>query len=174
MDVVRGGLGCSRSVFVVGCGLLSGVVVLLLSRERIRPIERNPVSRLLRWIYGGRLRFALRYKLLVLSIPGLVIVLGAGAWFGLARVLSPVEQLAGMLGADLRSLPGYQRACEVLPGLESDDWIALDVPGGQFQSGDGGFADSGFADSGDSGGGECAGEDWSSAVCTGSGSGIDD
>jgi len=126
LEELRAGVGCSRGVFAVGCGLLAGVVVLLLSRERIRPIERNPVSRLLRWVYGGRLRFALRYKLLVLSIPGLVVLLGAGAWFGLARVLKPVEQVAAMLGADLRSLPGYQRACEVLPGLESDDWIALD------------------------------------------------
>ncbi|MFM8724432.1 MAG: AcrB/AcrD/AcrF family protein, partial [Planctomycetaceae bacterium] len=98
----------------------------LLSRERIRPIEENPVSRLLRWVYGGRLRFALRYKLLMLSVPAVVLVLGAGAWFGLGRVLRPVEHLAALVGADLRSLPGYQRACEVLPGLESDNWIALD------------------------------------------------
>jgi len=126
LEVCRSSLGCSRPAFALGSGLLSAVLMFLVSRERIRPIEQNPVSRLLRWLYGGRLRFALRYKLLVLSVPAVVLVLGAGAWFGLGRVLRPVEQIAALLGADLRSLPGYQRACEVLPGLESDDWIALD------------------------------------------------
>lgn len=126
LEVCRSSLGCSHPAFAVGSGLLSAVLMFLVSRERIRPIEQNPVSRLLRWLYGGRLRFALRYKLLVLSVPAVVLVLGAGAWFGLGRVLRPVEQIAALVGADLRSLPGYQRACEVLPGLESDDWIALD------------------------------------------------
>lgn len=126
LEVCRSSLGCSRPAFALVSGLLSAVLMFLVSRERIRPIEQNPVSRLLRWLYGGRLRFALRYKLLVLSVPAVVLVLGAGAWFGLGRVLRPVEQIAALLGADLRSLPGYQRACEVLPGLESDDWIALD------------------------------------------------
>jgi len=126
LEEVRLGLGCGGLVFATGSGVVSAVLMFLLSRERIRPIEENPVSRLLRWVYGGRLRFALRYKLLVLSVPAVVLVLGAGAWFGLGRVLRPVEHLAALVGADLRSLPGYQRACEVLPGLESDDWIALD------------------------------------------------
>ncbi|MFM7835804.1 MAG: efflux RND transporter permease subunit, partial [Planctomycetaceae bacterium] len=126
LEEVRLGLGCGGLVFATGSGVVSAVLMFLLSRERIRPIEENPVSRLLRWVYGGRLRFALRYKLLVLSVPAVVLVLGAGAWFGLGRVLRPVEHLAALVGADLRSLPGYQRACEVLPGLESDNWIALD------------------------------------------------
>lgn len=125
-ESLRGGTGLSRPLFVGCSGVISAVLVLLLCRERIRPIEQNPVSWLLRWIYGGRLRLALRHKLLVLTLPTLVIFFGAGSYYGLSRVLRPLEQATSLLGADLRGLPGYQRACELLPGLESDDWIALD------------------------------------------------
>ncbi len=103
--------------FVAGWGMC---------RERIRPIEENPVSRFLRWIYGGRLRFALEHKAIMLSFPALVLLLGFGAWFGLPAVLRPVERLARTLGADLNNLPGYVRAKHVFTGLKSDDWIALD------------------------------------------------
>ncbi len=97
-----------------------------MTQEQIRPIDANPVSRALRWLYGGRLRFALRHKVLMLSFPSAVFVLGMGAWFGLPTVLRPVEQVAGFLGADLNEVPGYVDAKHLFTGLKSDDWIALD------------------------------------------------
>ncbi len=97
-----------------------------MSREKIRPIDENPVSRLVRWVYGARLRFALDNKLLMLSVPLMIIVLGLGAWFGLPTVLRPVEKLVATLGADLNEVPGYVQAKHLFTGLKSDDWIALD------------------------------------------------
>ncbi len=97
-----------------------------MTRERIRPIEENPVSRVLRWLYGGRLRFALNHKVLMLSLPTMIFVLGIGAWFGLPTMLRPVEKLANVFGADLNEVPGYVKVKHVFTGLKSDDWIALD------------------------------------------------
>jgi Cu(I)/Ag(I) efflux system membrane protein CusA/SilA len=97
-----------------------------MTRERIRPIEENPISRALRWLYGGRLRFALNHKVFMLSLPTMIFILGMGAWFGLPTVLRPVEKLANVFGADLNSVPGYVDAKHVFTGLKSDDWIALD------------------------------------------------
>jgi Cu(I)/Ag(I) efflux system membrane protein CusA/SilA len=97
-----------------------------LTRERILPVEENLASRFVRWIYGARLRFALHHKALCLSFPAFLIVLGAGAWFGLPTVLRPVEKACAMLGADLNEVPGYVDAKHVFTGLKSDDWIALD------------------------------------------------
>ncbi|NQU24466.1 MAG: efflux RND transporter permease subunit, partial [Candidatus Nealsonbacteria bacterium] len=97
-----------------------------MTRERIRPIDENPVSRFVRWIYAGRLRMALKHKLAMLSIPAVIVVLGVGAWTGLPTVLRPVEAVFGSLGADLNELPGYVRAKHLFTGLENDDWIALD------------------------------------------------
>ena len=104
-------------------GLFAG---LWMTRERIRPIEENPASRFVRWLYGGRLRFALNHKALMLSFPTIIFVLGLGAWFGLPAVLRPLERIASSFGADLNEVPGYVRAKHLFTGLKSDDWIALD------------------------------------------------
>ena len=94
--------------------------------ERIQPIESNPVSRLVRWVYGGRLRFALRHKLAALSLPMIIFVVGLGAWIGLPTVLRPLEHVARWVGADLDEFPGYLAAKHAFKGLKTDDWIALD------------------------------------------------
>jgi len=97
-----------------------------MSREKIRPIEGNPVSRFVLWLYAGRLRLALRRKALMLSLPALIFVLGLGAWIGLPTVLRPVEHVASFFGADLNEVPGYFDAKQTFTGLKTDDWIALD------------------------------------------------
>jgi copper/silver efflux system protein len=97
-----------------------------MTNEKIRPIDENPVSRFVRWLYAGRLRFALRRKALMLSFPLVIFVLGLGAWIGLPTVLRPVENVFTKLGADLNDVPGYVQAKHIFTGLQSDDWIALD------------------------------------------------
>ncbi len=97
-----------------------------MTREKIRSMEENPVSRFVLWVYAGRLRLALRRKALMLSLPAMIFVLGLGAWIGLPTVLRPVEKVASLLGADLNNVPGYVDAKHIFTGLKSDDWIALD------------------------------------------------
>ncbi|MEK6235564.1 MAG: efflux RND transporter permease subunit, partial [Planctomycetales bacterium] len=96
------------------------------SREKIQPMDHNPVSRFVVWLYAGRLHLALRRKVLMLSMPAMLLVLGLGAWIGLPTVLRPVEHVASLLGADLNETPGYVQAKHLFTGLKSDDWIALD------------------------------------------------
>ncbi len=97
-----------------------------MSRESIRPMDQNPVSRLVRWLYAARLRMALDHKVLFMTPALLIVVLGLGAWFGLPTVLQPFEKVCRTLGAELNDLPGYVDAKHTLLGLKSDDWIALD------------------------------------------------
>ena len=94
--------------------------------ERILPLERNPVSRLVHWLYGGRLSFALRHKALSLSLPFLMVFVGLGAWIGMPTMLRPVENFAKSLGADLNGVPGYVDAKHYFLGLKTNDWIPLD------------------------------------------------
>ncbi|WDQ18084.1 efflux RND transporter permease subunit [Rhodopirellula sp. P2] len=114
--------------WIVTC--VAGVSGLILgwqwTRERIRPLEAIPTSRFIHWVYAARLRQALQHKVIALSFPLMLLVLGIGAYVGLPTVLKPVERAASLVGTDLNSLPGYVDAKHVFTGLQSDDWIALD------------------------------------------------
>ena len=113
----------SATVAAAAIGFLAGW---WLTREKIRSMEENPTSRFVRFLYAGRLKLALRHKLLMLSFPAIIVVLGLGAWIGLPTVLRPVEKVVAMLGADLNEVPGYVDAKHTFTGLKTDDWIALD------------------------------------------------
>ncbi|MCB9941074.1 MAG: efflux RND transporter permease subunit [Planctomycetaceae bacterium] len=109
--------------------LVAGVVglgVWLLSRERLRPIEENPTSRLILYFYTPTLRFFLSHRLTFMAAPAVIIVLGLGAWIGLPAVLRPFEAVCRTLGAEPHEVPGYVALKHTFPGLRTDDWIALD------------------------------------------------
>ncbi len=107
-------------------GLLVGLLAFFMTRERLRPIEENPTSRLILWVYEPTLRFLLAHKFIFMAVPLLIILLGAGAWLGLPTLLYPGEQFARGLGAEPNALPGYVDLKHRFPGLRTDDWIALD------------------------------------------------
>ncbi|MEC8556291.1 MAG: efflux RND transporter permease subunit [Planctomycetota bacterium] len=107
-------------------GAAAALVLWQFQRERVRSLEEIPTSRLVHWIYAARLRYALGHKKIALSLPSLLVLLGFGAWIGLPKLLRPVEIAAEQLGADFNELPGYVDGKHLLPGLSTDDWIALD------------------------------------------------
>ena len=126
-------------------GLLIGVLAFTMSRERLRPIEENPTSRLILALYEPTLRFLLAHKFSFIAVPILICILGAGAWLGLPTILYPAEQFARGLGAEPNDLVGYVHMKHRFPGLRTDDWIALDegtwfymptlYPAGSFSQG---------------------------------------
>lgn len=102
------------------------VAAYCVTRENVKPVEQNPLSRLIVGGYEPLLRFLLAHKRGFMTCYALLVLLGLGAWFGLPTVLQPIERAAAALGADLNAVPGYVRAKHVFTGLRSDDWIALD------------------------------------------------
>jgi Cu(I)/Ag(I) efflux system membrane protein CusA/SilA len=125
-DAIHAWLPLGRAVVVIIAALFGFISGYGMARERLRPIEENPISRLIHGLYEPTLRFFLEHKLTFMLLPTIVILLGLGAWFGLPSILRPLERAVGYLGADLNSVPGYVEAKHVFPGLETDDWIALD------------------------------------------------
>lgn len=118
--------GVDHGIVLVAVGSLSALAGYWVLSERIRPIDQNPLSRMILWMYQPILRFFLARKGLFLCLPALVVLLGLGAWFGLGTILEPAETGARSLGAELDEVPGYRDLKQTFPGLESDDWIALD------------------------------------------------
>ncbi len=111
------------TALAAGAGFFTGW---WMTRERILPMEQNPVSRFVRWVYGARLRYALKHKVLCLSFPFVIFFIGVGAWVGFPTLLKPVEKAFSYLGADLNEVPYYVDLKHTFTGLKSDDWIALD------------------------------------------------
>ena len=118
--------GLSQTLIVIALLALGSVIGWWFSREQLSPMESNPASRFVRWIYAGRLRIALHHKGVMLAFPLLLFFLGLSAWIGMPTLLKPVERLARFCGAELNEVPGYVSAKHVFTGLPSDDWIALD------------------------------------------------
>jgi Cu(I)/Ag(I) efflux system membrane protein CusA/SilA len=118
--------GTEPWIVTLAAGLLAFLFGWQLFRERIRPIEEIPTSRLIHWIYAARLKHALQHKAFALSFPLILLFVGVGAFFGMPVILQPVEKVARVLGAELNDFPGYIDAKHIFTGLQSDDWIALD------------------------------------------------
>ncbi|MDB4631818.1 efflux RND transporter permease subunit [bacterium] len=112
---------------IVTVSLLGGGLVYVMLREKMRPVEKNLVARLVNRIYEPTLRLFLRFKRTFLVIPLLIVFFGVGAWIGLPKILSPIDQIAKKyLGADFNGSQGYVDFKHTFVGLSSDDWIALD------------------------------------------------
>ena len=97
------------------------------ARERLRPVEENFVARMVNFLYEPTLRLFLQFKRTFLIVPCLIFFFGLGAWIGLPKILSPIDQLArDYLGADFNGSQEYVDFKHTFTGLSTDDWIALD------------------------------------------------
>ena len=111
----------------IAVSLLAATAVYCILREKLRPVEKNFVARIVNFFYEPTLRLFLRFKRTFLIVPVLILFFGMGAWIGLPKILSPIDQLASKyLGADFNGSQEYVDFKHTFTGLASDDWIALD------------------------------------------------
>ena len=125
-DAIFAWLRLDRPAVIVIAALVGLATGYLTGRERLRPIEENPTSRLIHWFYEPTLRLFLRHKLSFMLMPAAMVIVGLGAWIGLPTVMTPLERAVSYLGVDLNEVPGYVDAKHSFTGLVTDDWIALD------------------------------------------------
>lgn len=116
-----------RQHVAIAVSIAATLGVYWLLRERVRPVEENLVARFVNFLYEPTLRLLLRFKRSFLIVPFLIFFFGMGAWIGLPKLLSPVDQFArNHLGADFNGSQAYVDFKHTFTGLPSDDWIALD------------------------------------------------
>ncbi len=90
-------VGWSSFPTAVAVGIAVGLVVIVTLRERIKPIEQNPVSRLIHRLYEPTLRWILHHKASFLAIPVAFVIWGLAIWLGPGTLLGvlfwPLEEV---------------------------------------------------------------------------------
>ncbi|UCE60228.1 MAG: efflux RND transporter permease subunit [Phycisphaerales bacterium] len=76
-------------------GAIAFVLTWVVTRERIRVIDDNPIGRLIHRGYEPALRWILGHKVLFMCLPTLIVLWGISIWLGSSRIL-------GVLVAPLR------------------------------------------------------------------------
>ncbi len=80
--------------FVVGS--LVGIAVARMGRERFRPLEENPVSRLVTRVYKPMLGWVLDHKKIFLVLPSAILLAGMTVWLGVGTTLAPLGWLVNL------------------------------------------------------------------------------
>lgn len=81
------------------------------------------------WLYEPLLRWALRHKLLFLTVPTLITLAGACVWLGAERVFAAIPAAIRLVGGDpafVTSSRPWTWLAEVFPGLGREFMPALD------------------------------------------------
>ncbi len=98
--VVRFATGGAGGVLApVLVGVLVGMAVARMGRERFKPLDENPVSRLITRIYRPSLGWVLSHKKSFLVLPVLILVAGMTVWRGIGWTLAPLGWVIN-LGAE--------------------------------------------------------------------------
>jgi len=96
-DAIQRYLEWSNLTIALIAGAALALVVYVVLRERIKPIESNPISRIIHRTYEPTLRWILHHKLLFLLIPSALVVWGLSIWLGwgwfVATLIWPLKQL---------------------------------------------------------------------------------
>ena len=100
------GLAGSRGhgwLIAAAVGVVVALCVLRAGRERMVPLEENPVSRVIAAAYGPALRWVLGHKKTFMAVPLLILLTGLTVWLGVHRTLYPVEWAANRFAKEKAS-----------------------------------------------------------------------
>jgi Cu(I)/Ag(I) efflux system membrane protein CusA/SilA len=107
-------------------GLLIGFVIFVMSKERLKPMEQNFISRGIYAVYEPTLRWILDHKGLFLIIPVFVVFSGVSIWLGLGRMAYPVEKCLSYVKLDVNKISPWVALKHKFPGIGREFMPALD------------------------------------------------
>jgi Cu(I)/Ag(I) efflux system membrane protein CusA/SilA len=128
--VVRWGLGTQSRwtgwPTAIGVGVIVGMLVYRMGRERLLPLEENRVSRAIFGVYKPSLRWVLNHKFTFLMIPLALIALGMTVWLGFSRIATPLEVGLKAIGYDPTESIVWKDFKRVFPGIGREFMPPLD------------------------------------------------
>lgn len=110
----------------IAVGVMVGLAIYRMGRERLLPLEENFVARLIYGVYRPSLRWVLQHKLAFLSVPIALSVAGMVIWLGFGRIAYPVEFTLAKLGMDPSGTVGWVRMEKAFPGIGREFMPPLD------------------------------------------------
>jgi Cu(I)/Ag(I) efflux system membrane protein CusA/SilA len=113
-------------IFSTVGGLLIGLIIYVMSRERLRPMEKNIISQGIYAVYEPALRWILAHKVVFLIIPAFIVFSGLTIWLGLGRVAYPVEKGLSYVMLDLNKLSPWVALKHRFPGIGREFMPSLD------------------------------------------------
>lgn len=115
-----------EAVFAAIGGIVFFFIGKFLLKEKLRPIEENAITQWIFKLYEPALMWALQHKKLFFSLPILFLLVGLFSWQGAKPILSLINRGTNLVGYNFSNSSVYKGINNALPGLKSDDWIALD------------------------------------------------
>ncbi|NUQ62166.1 MAG: efflux RND transporter permease subunit [Pirellulales bacterium] len=107
-------------------GVITVLVLYRMARERLLPLEENIVSRGILKVYVPSLRWVLQNKILFLSIPIALVLMGLCIWLGWGTVGRPVELALAKVDINVNQWKPWSYLKHKLPGLGREFMPALD------------------------------------------------
>ncbi|MEK7468601.1 MAG: efflux RND transporter permease subunit [Planctomycetota bacterium] len=78
----------------IAAGVIAGLAVVRMTRERFLPLEENVVSRGIARLYVPALRWVLAHKLAFLALPTVILFAGLTVWLGAGVTFAPLGWVA--------------------------------------------------------------------------------
>lgn len=106
--------------------IITGIALWWASRETMKPVEQNPVTRLIHSGYQPTMSWILRHKLLFLALPFALTIAGFSIWLGARTMIEPVTKPLEAAGVDVNRIRIVQALDGVAPGIGKEFMPPLD------------------------------------------------
>ncbi|MFC1856272.1 efflux RND transporter permease subunit, partial [Thermodesulfobacteriota bacterium] len=101
-------------------------IVYSISREKLKPVEENIVSKFIMRVYDPVIRWVLAHKFTFLTIPVMIVILGFSIWLGFDTLFSPVKSTFNVVGIKIEQTKPWVYLRHKFPGIGREFMPALD------------------------------------------------
>lgn len=110
----------------IAVGVMVGASVFQMGRERLLPLEDNPVARAIHAVYLPCLRWILAHKWAFLTMPAGILIIGLTIWLGFERMAFPLQYSLNRVGLHPQETETWRAMQARFPGIGREFMPPLD------------------------------------------------